>query len=76
MWPVVLYALPKAFEHLPLRIIYEALVAKILKRGYGVRPGFPSFSLPEFDKQVFHKRTDLAVCGFQLLAANDSCAWR
>ena len=33
MRPVVLYTLPKAFKYLPLRRIYAALLAQILKRG-------------------------------------------
>jgi len=63
---IIPYALPKTSEHLPLRVIYEILVTEILKRRCGVRSGFRRFLLPEFDKQVFHERTNLAICSFPM----------
>ena len=50
VWSIVLNALPKTSEHLPCRVIYEAVVTEVLQRRCGVRAGFRRFWLPEFDK--------------------------
>jgi len=62
----ILYTLPKALEHLPLRVVEERLGAKILKYGRSVGPDSGRLTLPDFDEQILHERSDLTICGFRV----------